>query len=434
MRGDNNTRLIALTELLQQCVLFLSIVYTGCLGIMRMDYTHFADGLWIIVCVAAAFAARKLIRKFSLFMFSNILILIIAYLAGAGEAQVTLNMIVAFILCIYSTSLKNREVATYKDNSIPIREGQSAEMVRDAAMRALVARESVHIYLIAVIVVGYFIGSAAPSRLLMNIQGVLCILFVLLHILHNNLKCMKQECDLNGGKKNFPAAQMMSVSRFVTVISLVVISVVMLLFYNGYYGNVFGYIVAGFRGIIRVFLKALLFLMGLSGSRQTEMSVQEATEATEEAVEGLEMGSNDFMELLAEIFGVVLIVALLIGVVYIIKVYAANFNRVKKVGTDTVEYIKPSEKKSSVKSVDVMSMKNDSKSDKDIRKMYKKRVLSGLKGKKPDKTYTPQRLTETAVTQDKETALQITAIYEKARYSDETVSQEEYRRFKDLTV
>ena len=435
MQKVNNVKVIAFTELLMQCVLFLSICYTCYLGILKLDQTHFIDAYWVLVAVIAAFAARKCIRKFNLFVISNVLIIAFAVVTSlqAGEGQITFNLMEAVLICIYSTSLKNREVNIYKDNSIPIREGQSAETVRDAAIRSLVAKEAVNIYLLVVIVVGYFVGMAAESRLLMNIQGVLCILFIVLQIIHNNLKYLKQEYDLNGNKNDFPAEQMKSVSTFVTVVSVILVSIGMAIFYNGYYGNIFSYIGAGFKFIIRMFMKLVIFLMGLSGSSEMQGTMEQTEAATVEEFVGLAADDNDFMELLAEIFGMVLIAAMVIGVIYIIKVYASNFNRVKKLGTDTVEYVAPTEKKERVAAYDSMSMHKESRSTKNIRKMYKKQVLNGMKGKRVDSTLTPGKLTKAAITEDDIKASEITSIYEKARYSDEAVTQEEYEKFKRIT-
>lgn len=435
MQKVNNVKVIAFTELLMQCVLFLSICYTCYLGILKLDQTHFIDVYWVLIAVIVAFAARKCIRKFNLFVISNVLIIAFAVVTSlqAGEGQITFNLIEAALICIYSTSLKNREVNIYKDNTIPIREGQSAEAVRDAAIRSLVAKEAVNIYFLAVIVVGYFVGMAAGSRLLMNIQGVLCILFIVLQIIHNNLKYLKQEYDLNGSKNDFPAEQMKSVSTFVTVVSVILVSIGMAIFYNGYYGNIFSYMGAGFKFIIRMLMKLVIFLMGLSGSSKMQGTIEQTEAATVEEFVGLAADDNDFMELLAEIFGMVLIAAMVIGVIYIIKVYASNFNRVKKLGTDTVEYVAPTEKKERVSTYDSMSMHKESKSTKNIRKMYKKQVLNGMKGKRVDSTLTPGKLTKAAITEDDIKASEITSIYEKARYSDEAVTQEEYEKFKRIT-
>jgi hypothetical protein len=432
MQKAKYTHTIAFTEFLQQFVIFLSLCCTFYFGMLRLDYTHFKDTLWVLAALAIAFFARKFIRKFWIFVFSNVLILVISYYAGSDETQVTLNLLIAFIMCVYSTSLKNREVQIYKDSSIPIHDGQTVEEVRNAALRSLVAKEAVSMWFIAVIVVGYFVGAAADSSFLMNIQGIMCILFIILQILHGNLKSLKQEYDLNGAKKDFPAQQMMSVSRFVTFISLLLVALGMIIFFNGYYGNIFAYIGAGFKFIFKIFGRIFMFLLGLSGSKSTTTGEQTTEAATEPTLTGdLAMDDNDFMELLAEIFGAVLIVALIAGIIYVIKVYASNFNRVKKVGTDTVEYVSSSERKSRVTAYDAQEVHRESRSAKSVRKIYKKSVVSGMKDKKPNVTLPPEELTKAAITDDDARASGITRIYEKARYSNEEVTAVEYEQFKN---
>lgn len=433
MQKDNNIRLIAFTELMLQCVLFLSISCSCVMGIIKPENTELINVVWVIPAVVTAFAARKCIRKFGLFVLSNILIFVIAFLSAPDEMGITFNFIQAVIICVYSIGLKNKEVAIYKDNSIPVRDGQSKEEVRDAAIRSLIAKESVDVYLIAVMVVGYFLGMNADDALLMMFQSVLCILFVILQVLHNNLKHLKQEFDLNEKKKGFPASQMMQVSNYVTIISLVLISVGMLIFYNGYYGNIFDYMGAGIKSVIRLIMKVLLFIMGMSGKEQTITDQAETTTATEEEeLEMLPSQDNDFMELLAEIFGMVLIVAIIMAVIYVIKVYASNFNKLKKVGTDTVEYVSSTEKKVRASENTTDGKKKESRSVRSMRKIYKKRVLKGMNGKKPDLSYTPEMITKSSITQDDIQALQITQLYEKARYSDSEITSEEYEKFKKM--
>jgi hypothetical protein len=175
-----------------------------------------------------------------------------------------------------------------------------------------------------------------------------------------------------------------------------------------------------------------MFLLGLSGSKSTTTGEQTTEAATEPTLTGdLAMDDNDFMELLAEIFGAVLIVALIAGVIYVIKVYASNFNRVKKVGTDTVEYVSSSEKKSRVTASDAQEVHRESRSAKSVRKIYRKSVVSGMKDKKPDVTLPPEELTKAAITDDEARASEITRIYEKARYSNEEVTSVEYEQFKN---
>ena len=139
MQKDNNVKLIAFVELILQWVLFSSICYAIYFGVLKLDESFFMRGFWVPLAVTLAFFSRKFIRKFRLFILSNILIMIVCVAAGQGAEMISFNVILGFLICAYSTGLKNREVRIYNDNSIPIREGQNAETVRDAAIRSLVA-------------------------------------------------------------------------------------------------------------------------------------------------------------------------------------------------------------------------------------------------------------------------------------------------------
>ena len=434
MQKDNNVKLIAFVELMLQWVLFSSICYAVYFGVLKLDESFFMRGFWVPLAVTLAFFSRKFIRKFRLFILSNILIMIVCVAAGQGAEMISFNVILGFLICAYSTGLKNREVRIYNDNSIPIREGQNAETVRDAAIRSLVAKEAVSIYFVAVIVVGYFLGVAANNSLLMNIESFFCIVFIILQIVHNNLKQLNYAFNIDGAKADFPASQIITVSRFVMISSVLLIAAGMLLFYNGYYGNIFYHMGAGFMFIFRMVMKFILFLMSLSGREQTSQE-ENITETEPEEFIGPEPlpDDNDFMELLAEIFGVVLIVGMLFGIIYLIKTYASAFNKTRKVNFDTVEHVASKEKKSKVTVPVSVPVKKDTRNTHKLRKLYKKSVLNGTSGNTPDTTLVPSRLTSTTITSDEEAGARITILYEKARYSMDNITDQEIDEFKRIS-
>ena len=432
MQKDNYVKLIAFVELILQWVLFSSICYAIYFGVLKLDESFFMRGFWVPLAVTLAFFSRKFIRKFRLFILSNILIMIVCVAAGQGAEMISFNVILGFLICAYSTGLKNREVRIY--NEIPIREGQNAETVRDAAIRSLVAKEAVSIYFVAVIVVGYFLGVAANNSLLMNIESFFCIVFIILQIVHNNLKQLNYAFNIDGAKADFPASQIITVSRFVMISSVLLIAAGMLLFYNGYYGNIFYHMGAGFMFIFRMVMKFILFLMSLSGREQTSQEENITETEPEELISPEPLpNDNDFMELLAEIFGVVLIVGMLFGIIYLVKTYASAFNKTRKVNFDTVEHVASKEKKSKVTVPVSVPVKKDTRNTHKLRKLYKKSVLNGTSGNTPDTTLVPSRLTSTTITSDEEAGARITILYEKARYSMDNITDQEIDEFKRIS-
>ncbi len=67
----------------------------------------------------------------------------------------------------------------------------------------------------------------------------------------------------------------------------------------------------------------------------------------------------------------------------------------------------------------------ESKSSEIGTKIYKMAILKGTKGDVPDCSSLPSKLTKDNITEDEIKAAAITQIYEKARYSEEKITEEE---------
>ena len=120
-----------------------------------------------------------------------------------------------------------------------------------------------------------------------------------------------------------------------------------------------------------------------------------------------------------------MILAIFAGIIYILVHYIKNFNRTKKQGFDIVEFVKPKEEKEYVKKAYTKNHYKESKSVKSVRKIYKMAILKGTKGDVPDCSCLPSKLTKDNITEDEIKAAAITQIYEKARYSEEKITEEE---------
>lgn len=111
--------------------------------------------------------------------------------------------------------------------------------------------------------------------------------------------------------------------------------------------------------------------------------------------------------------------------------YIKNFNQTKKQGFDVVEFVKPKEEKEYIKKNFAKNNYKESKSVKSVRKIYKMAVLKGTKGNIPNLSSLPSKLTKDNITEDEIKAETITQIYEKARYSEEKVTEEETNLIKN---
>lgn len=208
----------------------------------------------------------------------------------------------------------------------------------------------------------------------------------------------------------------------------------MLAFYNGKYGNMFSWVQLGAYQIARFLVGAFLFLLGLGGSGSGEKKpIEEKKDPQDllDEIEELEYTDSPILEAIAETLGFLLILAIFAGIIYILVHYMKNFNRTKKQGFDVVEFVKPKEEKERIKKASEKKDYKESKSVKSVRKIYKMAILKGAKGNIPNCSTLPSKLTIDNITEDKIKAATITEIYEKARYSEENITEEETNLIKN---
>ncbi len=427
VQKDKSRAWLSFIEMLEQCIVFLAAIYTFYFGLFKMDNTAILYGLWVPAVTILAFAARKWVQKIQLFIFSNIFIFIIAYIFSISDEMILSNMIMALVISLYSIKLKNHKISLITDQEMPIRDGYTASQAKEKALKSMLISEAVPIYAVAIIIIGYIVGSIQNMEVLMMVEALLSIVFVLLALIHNNANYMYRIFQLNKDKADFPAGQLKYVNKYVNIISIVLIMLSMLAFYNGKYGNMFSLVQSGAYQIIRLLISAFLFLLGLSGGDSEVKEPIKENKDPQDYIDDTELEYTDspILEAIAEAVGFLLILAIFAGIIYILVHYIKNFNRTKKQGFDIVEFVKPKEEKEYVKKAYTKNHYKESKSVKSVRKIYKMAILKGTKGDVPDCSSLPSKLTKDNITEDEIKAAAITQIYEKARYSEEKITEEE---------
>lgn len=433
MQKDKSRTWLSVIEMFEQCIVFLAAIYIFYFGLFKMDNTAILYGLWVPVVAILAFAARKWIQKIQLFILSNIFIFVIAYIFSLSDEMILSNMIMALVISLYSIKLKNHKISLITDQDMPIRDGYTASQAKEKALKSILISEAVPIYAVAIMIIGYVVGSIQNMEVLMMVEAFLSILFVLLALIHNNANYMYQIFQLNKDKADFPAGQLKYVNKYVNIISIVFIMISMLVFYNGKYGNMFSLLQSGAYQIIRLFAKVFLFLLGLGGGDSGVKEPIKENKDSQDYLDGtqLEYTDSPILEAIAEAVGFLLILAMFAGIIYILVHYIKNFNRTKKQGFDVVEFVKPEEEKEYIKKTFTKNNYKESKSVKSVRKIYKMAVLRGTKGNIPNLSSLPSKLTKDNITEDEIKAETITQIYEKARYSEEKITEEEINLIKD---
>ena len=145
------------------------------------------------------------------------------------------------------------------------------------------------------------------------------------------------------------------------------------------------------------------------------------------------MGTSPLAEALSVAFTVLVLCAIVIGLIYALIRYVKHFNEAREEKNDLVEYVKPVRTRGMRKNKKMRDADNTGEMNWKLRKLYRKRVLKGSGKEGPDKTQMPTELTQANITEDPGEAEHITRLYEKARYSDQSVTKEELEKMKNLS-
>lgn len=425
---------LSIMELILQCVLFESFILMEYMGVFLINDSRVYMCLWVIPAVIFAYYTRRKIKKFNLFMLCNIAIFAVSVVMSGNDSELFANMLCAILICAYSIWQKNNTVQRYSTENLIVQDGKTIDDAKKALAK-MYAGEDIHVVFIAAPAFGYLVGYWRNVLPLMYIELTLCILFVVLKIIYNNMSHLNNVLSLNSKKNDFPAKQMKQVNTFITAASAILILFGMLMFYNGRYGGLFGVIGSSVTGVVRILVKGFLWLLGKSGpeSSNTPQMDDETQEDIEDAMQReLEYPDSPIMQALFEGMVFAIIIAMIIAIIYMIRTYVKTFNKTKKLGSDYIEYISPDDENVRADK-DVSKVKTkEPREVRSVRKLYKKHILKGTGGKTPDETVLPSVLTTENITADSELSEKITAVYEKARYSREQITKEEKDIFNNL--
>lgn len=428
--------LIALFEIAIQCVVFLAILSAIFFGMLEKPDSALLSCLWVIFPVTLSYFFRHVLHSFALFLVSHIVLAcgIVLTMGGSDVTQTVFSVVLAAVLLIFSIHIKNTAIEKGDVRFQPVGDEQTRQN-RDEQLRTLNAGEQIPVSFAAIMVAGYLIGLVSGRDILMNMEVVLCIFFIIFQIIYRNILKMQQVFAIHGGKSEFPAGQFKKVCIFITVAAALLILVGMTLLYNGDYGNIFTLIGGGGMLLVRGIGKIFIFLLGIFGGEQKTV-IEESTsqiQSTEELIMDSQMPESPVMEALAETFGLLLLFALAAGIIYLLVMYIRNFNKTQIQGRDYIEYIRPEEKSRRQKKENKKQRSTVSGEVKSVRRLYKSRVLKNAGDKAAEVSGTPSQITKEHITADLQLASKITGVYEKARYSDETVSKEDVEFIKNLS-
>lgn len=340
----------------------------------------------------------------------HFLLLVLAAFFGRDENEGFFNCVIVAIMIGYSSFVKFKSISKSK--------------------------ECPGWYFLFVMLMAYFSGIGYGTIFVSQVSIVTSILFVVGHIIYQNTFRLDLVFFENANTSNFPAKQLKTVNNFVvalTVMGVVLVMMLGLLLGGGDFGFVMTLLKAAIRGIA-TFVIWLIWLLGKT-QKKSDMSEEPSYEPSTEQ----EVFSQEYIIPEGDLEKWINAAIIVIAVITLIVIFVAIFKKLNRFMSskldvledgDTIEFIKNSdyvEKYHKGKSND--KVKYASINEK-YRRLYKKKVLNTIKKKKldkPDTSLTPSELTDMYISNEEEKSSLITQYYEKARYSNEVLKDDELK-------
>lgn len=423
-----------LIDIISQCLAAFAFSAFVILGLTNKPDSYIIVTLLMAVPVVVTFAARKHIRRRFPFIGVHAVLLITAVVLGKGDAESTAYFVSVLAVCIRSVSIKAAAARKTEYMNEPLYGEEFADVSWDEKKAALQAGERMSPLYCIIMVVGSLYGGSSGSRLLVNYEAVLFVIFILLVFLSNQLKELDSLFISNAGKSEFPAGRITGINMIMVMVVSGLMILGMLLFYSGDYGNIFTMIGSGFAAVIRIVMKLFLRLIREKeeDSVMPDDSVNPVTD--EDVVKGesdLAFTDNPVMSALFTAFAIVVVIALAAFVIYLIVKYARNFKKAQDENGDEVEFIgKDRKTEAKIRKRHRAEETKNMPVNMQYRKAFRKAAMKSGKISEKDgsselENMQPQDITRDRITADAEAAEKITESYEKARYSDKNISKEE---------
>lgn len=393
-------------EIILQCLTFLTLSIILSYLLLKYDASEYSRCLMVCVLVIAAYFIRKYIDNFFLFYILHALLFVAAILFGRNMSECFVYFMDVGFLAIYSGHIKI-STTTLSEERVPL-----AGMV--------------------LMLICYGCGLYTNNEIMIQSGLLILVLFVITEICYNNLDKVNNVFIEHKESVNFPARQLFRVNMDMMITSLIIVSLGMLIFYTGPYGNLFQ--------IIGRFFGWLLSLMQGAMDTQKETLAFEIGSAVEETVKEVEeeyftpTNTGSFGQLF---YTLLIMMTIFVTIFLIIKISIEikKFAKKKKYGADVVEFINPKTKnKIKISRKHILNEESELDHNLKLRKIFKKKVKQGIGRNEIPLSAFPEDVTRTAITEDANEVKTYTDIYEKARYSNKKVNLEEIEKIKNIKL
>ena len=398
-------------EVVLQVIFFTSIGFALYFGILNLPLSNWNKMLYVAAATVIAYVARRVIKSASVFLMLHIVLVAGAFMTGIYASDEEAFVMVLIVAIVSFGSFVFRRMLV--DNN----------------------REFIHIAGAFVFLVEYFSGYGGHNEVVMETSIWCAVLYVVIYIFYITCIRLDDLFFINSGTSNFPRKRITTTNMVIVGIASFATLFGMLVFYNGPLGNIFVM-------LKNIFLKLLGWLLSLllkPEENQDMLStvatvVLETESDTDTYPERIPLNPmRDFWNALVIIIG---IVASIVAIYFIIRSFRKAFSYIGKMDSGESDVIEELDDDSMTQLEPVKKSKENEISDKNLnlkaRKIYKKHVRS-VKNEKGTPRDSALARDITKMFEEGDRADEITRVYEKARYSDETVTKEEVDIIKKST-
>lgn len=294
--------------------------------------------------------------------------------------------------------------------------------------------EHVSISMVSVFVIAVLVGEYMGISGVTSVAVYTGVLYATLQIVYHNANNLNEYITRNQDIANFPLDQIISINALMMLVVTALCGGILMVCYNHWLSQLIRRFVSlvgsGFRNI----LKAIFSFDWESG----ETYIPEGPMDESGIVELQEMMEENIWTVIFQMIGIILgimlavvaITGVIIGIVTLLLKLIRGMNSSIQNATDVKEFVLPigMEQQFLKRREKKETQKADGLSEK-VRRVYQKMILKNAKkrGEQVQNYMQPSEITNAYVTSHQE---EITAIYEKARYSNQSMTKEELEQLK----
>ncbi len=399
---------ISLIEIVLQALIFLGLSLVLSFALFPTEYAS----VWMCILVSVVpivifYVARFLIGNAVLVFILHVAVTLLVFYAGRSSEERLSYVVMGIAQFVFSMLLRSN--------------GHKKES------------EKMPVALIAVFMAVIIIGEFVDINMLTSYGMLAGVAYIMLNILHRNLSNFNAFIVINRNTANFPLKQMLMVNSFIMGILITICGGVMLICVNKYVYGMFQAVTGAGQKVGAGILRLIFSLF--QGGDTGDVHMTGMPEAAGAAL--LEPGeSNELVKAILDAIAFVLIiifaVLMIIGVAVFIIRLVRNLKGQNDLEGDVKEFLTP-------EGIKIFGLKREKREKPDkaeqmnikARKLYKNMVKhnAGRLGKTISDNMFPEDISRLYIYHMKE---QATSIYEKARYSNRTITKEDIETLKTI--